>query len=775
MKVIFNQIFLKPTPFPSLTGTEFLFPCSALEERRRGTTRGRGAQAPCVGELLCVQSAQGNVAPAPRGARLAWARCPEWPRGLQGPISSVKGRHPVTMARLLARACCPKALPQAPRCSPGSVASQAWIHGPLTAYMPEAVAFPRPKDHQGLYKVSVEQGDTFWGALGRSRLTWITPFCSVQDCDLRQGRVSWFLGEQLNVAVNCLDRHVHVAPDKVALIWEKDEPGEEVRVTYRELLELTCRLGKTLKRQGVKRGDRVTIYMPPCPLAVASMLACARTGAVHAVVFAGFSAESLADRIRDAQSETVITVNQGLRGGKVIELKKTVDQAVKQCPGVKQVLVSMRTDSKVPMTALDVPLEEEMMKEDVCCEPAAMDSEDVLFLLYASGSTGKPKGLVHSQAGYLLFAALTHKYVFDYQDRDIFGCMADIGWITGHTYVVYGPLCNGGTTVLFESTPIHPNPGRYWETVERLKINQFYGAPTPIRLLLRYSNEWVKYDRSSLKVLGSVAEPINKEAWEWYFRVVGETWCPVVDTWWQTEKGGICISPRPSNPGAEILPGMAVRPFFGISPSLLDDKGNVLLENNISGALCISQAWPGMARTIYNDRKRFLETYLTPYPGFFFTGGGVYRTSEGYYQLTGQLDDIVNISRHHLGTVEDVVNHHVAVAESAVISYPHEIKGEGAYVFVVLKKNSGYTQETLAAELQELISKKIAKYAAPEYIQVTHRLPKTRSGNIMRQVLRKIVEDKASELGDLITLDDYEAVQQIIEGRKRLAEGQKTC
>ncbi|CAN8215387.1 unnamed protein product [Coccothraustes coccothraustes] len=639
--------------------------------------------------------------------------------------------------------------------------------------MPEAVAFPRPKDHQDLYKVSVEQSDIFWGALGRSRLTCRLTFHSVQDCNLCQGRVSWLLGGQLNVTVNCLDRHVHVAPDKVALIWEKDEPGEEVRVTYRELLELTCCLGNTLKRQGVKQGDRVTIFMLPCPLAVASMLACARIGAVHAVVFAGFSAESLADRIRDAQSETVITVNQGLRGGKIIELKKTVDQAVKQCPGL---LVSMRTTSKVPMTALDVPLEEEMMKENAYCEPAVMDSEDMLFLLYTSCSTGKPKGLVHSQAGYLLFAALTHKYVFDYQDRDIFGCVADIGWITGHTYVVYGPLCNGGTAVLFESTPVYPTLGRYWETVERLRINQFYGAPTAIRLLLRYGDEWVKkYDRSSLKMLGSVGEPINKEAWEWYFRVVGETRCPVVDTWWQTETGGICISPRPSNPGAEILPGMAMRPLFGISPSLLDDKGNVLLENNVSGALCISQTWPGMARTIYNDHKRFLKTYLTSYPGFFFPGDGVYRASEGYYQLTGRLDDIISISGHWLGTaeVENVVNHHVAVAESAVIGYPHEIKGEGAYVFVVLKKDSDYTQETLAAELQELISKKIAKYAAPDYVQVTNRLPKTCSGKIMRRVLRKIVEDKASELGDLTTLDDHEAVQQIIEGHEHLVERQK--
>uniref|UniRef100_A0A8C8SNF1 Acetyl-coenzyme A synthetase n=1 Tax=Pelusios castaneus TaxID=367368 RepID=A0A8C8SNF1_9SAUR len=677
------------------------------------------------------------------------------------------------MAWLLPRACCLKIYCQSSRGPFSSGIARAWSGGPLTAYMPEAVAFPGSRDHSGLYKMSVEQVDAFWGALGRNRLMWISPFHSVQDCNLQQGRVSWFLGGQLNVAVNCLDRHVHTAPNKVALIWEKDEPGKEVRITYSELLELTCRLGNTLKRQGVKRGDRVTIYMPPCPLAVASMLACARIGAVHAVVFAGFSSEALADRIRDAQSETVITVNQGLRGGKVIELKQTVDQAVKACPLVKRVLVSMRTEQNVPMSELDVPLEEEMMKEDVCCEPAVMESEDLLFLLYTSGSTGKPKGLVHSQAGYLLYAAITHKYVFDYHDGDVFGCVADIGWITGHSYVVYGPLCNGGTTVLFESTPVYPNPGRYWETVERLRINQFYGAPTAIRLLLRYGDEWVKrYDRSSLKILGSVGEPINKEAWEWYFNVVGDARCSVVDTWWQTETGGICISPRPSSPGDEILPGMAMRPLFGISPTLLDDKGNVLTQNDVSGALCISQAWPGMARTIYNDHKRFLETYLTPYPGFFFTGDGAYRTSQGYYQLTGRLDDVINVSGHRLGTaeLEDIVNQHGAVAESAVIGFPHEIKGEGAYVFIVLKKGTNVSQERLSSELKELVSKKIAKYAAPEYVQVTRRLPKTRSGKIMRRVLKKIVEDKADELGDLTTLDDHETVEEIIEGHKRLLQ-----
>ncbi|XP_077179342.1 acetyl-coenzyme A synthetase 2-like, mitochondrial isoform X3 [Paroedura picta] len=511
--------------------------------------------------------------------------------------------------------------------------------------------------------------------------------------------------------------------------------------------------------------------MPPCPMAVASMLACARIGAIHTVVFAGFSSVALAERIQDAQSETVITVNQGLRGGKVIELKQMVDEAVKLSPIVKRVFVSKRTEGTVPMTALDIPLEEAMMKEDVACEPAALESEDFLFLLYTSGSTGKPKGLVHSQAGYLLHTAITHKYVFDYHDGDVFGCVADIGWITGHSYVVYGPLCNGGTTVLFESTPVYPNPGRYWETVERLRINQFYGAPTAIRLLLRYGDDWVKkYDRSSLKILGSVGEPINKEAWEWYFNVVGDGRCPVVDTWWQTETGGICIAPRPSSPGAEILPAMAMRPLFGISPSLMDDKGNVLKQNDVSGALCISQAWPGMARTIYNDHQRFLETYLMPYPGHFFTGDGAYRTSKGYYQLTGRLDDVINISGHRLGTaeIEDVVNTHGAVAESAVIGCPHEIKGEGAYAFIVLKKGSVLSQESITSELRELISKRIAKYAVPEYVQVARRLPKTRSGKIMRRVLKKIVENKANELGDLTTLDDHEAVKEIIEGHKQL-------
>lgn len=443
----------------------------------------------------------------------------------------------------------------------------------VAACMPEAAGFDGVLDRAGLQEFSVSNTDSFWAAVARQRLSWISPFHTAQDCDLNRGKIKWFEGGKLNVSVNCLDRHVHTCPERVALIWERDEPGSEVKVTYRQLLEMTCRLGNLLRRHGVRKGDCVTIYMPSCPLAVASMLACARIGAAHNVVFAGFSAEALAERIRDAQSNTVITVNQGVRGGKVIELKKTVDVAVESCPTVQQVFVAMRTENPVVMTARDIDMEEEMLKEDVVCEPAVMDSEDVLFLLYTSGSTGKPKGLVHTQAGYLLYAALTHRYVFSYHDGDVFGCVADIGWITGHSYSVYGPLANGGTTVLFESTPIYPDPGRYWETVQRLKINQFYGAPTAIRLLLKYGDQWVhKYDRSTLKTLGSVGEPINTEAWEWYHRVVGDGRCPVVDTWWQTETGGICIAPRPSDPDAEIVPGMAMRPFFGIKPVLMDSE-----------------------------------------------------------------------------------------------------------------------------------------------------------------------------------------------------------
>ncbi|XP_063247822.1 acetyl-coenzyme A synthetase 2-like, mitochondrial isoform X3 [Prinia subflava] len=475
----------------------------------------------------------------------------------------------------------------------------------------------------------------FWADVARGWLRWDSPFHTAWQPGAPAGSARWFLGGRLNVSVNCLDQHVERSPNRVALIWERDEPGTAVHVTYGELLDLTCRLANTLKKYGIQKGDRVAIYMSVSPVSVAAMLACARIGAVHTVIFAGFSAESLAGRIVDSGCKAVITYNQGVRGGRTIELKATVDEAVKNCPSIKHVFVAQRTDKKVQMGDRDIPLEEEMTKADCTCIPESMDSEDTLFMLYTSGSTGKPKGVVHTQAGYLLYAALTHKYVFDYQQGDVFGCVADIGWITGHSYVVYGPLCNGATSVLFESTPVYPDPGRYWEVVQRLKINQFYGAPTAIRLLLNYGEEWVKkYDRSSLKVLGSVGEPINKEAWQWFHQVVGEGRCALVDTWWQTETGGICIAPRPSEEEAEIVPAMAMRPFFGIVPVLMDEKAD-----------------------------------------------------------------------------------HPEVPETAVVGYPHQIKGEGAFAFIVLKEQTACADH-IKEELRTIVASKIAKYAVPEHILV---------------------------------------------------------
>ncbi|NXG81425.1 ACS2L synthetase, partial [Stercorarius parasiticus] len=574
------------------------------------------------------------------------------------------------------------------------------------------------------------------------------------------------------LTVNCLDRHVEKSPNRVALIWERDEPGTAVHVTYRELLDLTCRLANTLKKYGIQKGDKVAIYMSVSPLSVAAMLACARIGAVHTVVFAGFSAESLAGRITDSGCKAVITYNQGVRGGRIIELKTTVDEAVKNCPSVKHVFVAQRTDNKVQMGDRDIPLEEEMAKASSACAPESMDSEDTLFMLYTSGSTGKPKGIVHTQAGYLLYAAVTHKYVFDYQQGDVFGCVADIGWITGHSYVVYGPLCNGATSVLFESTPVYPDPGRYWEVVQRLKINQFYGAPTAIRLLLNYGEEWVKkYDRSSLKTLGSVGEPINNEAWQWFYHVVGEGRCTLVDTWWQTETGGICIAPRPSEEKAEIVPAMAMRPFFGIVPVLMDENGKVIEGNDVSGALCIAQPWPGMARTIYGDHQRFVDAYFKAYPGYYFTGDGAYRTKKGYYQITGRMDDVINISGHRLGTaeIEDAMTDHPEVPETAVIGYPHKIKGEGAFAFVVLKEQTAHI-DRVKEELKTIVASKIAKYAVPDHILVVKRLPKTRSGKIMRRLLRKVVTEQSSDMGDVTTLDDPSVVKEILEAYQKYKE-----
>ncbi|XP_056147397.1 acetyl-coenzyme A synthetase 2-like, mitochondrial [Lampris incognitus] len=617
-----------------------------------------------------------------------------------------------------------------------------------------------------LRRLSVEEPEVFWGSVARERLRWIRPFQQVKDCDMSRGKVSWFLGGQLNVSVNCLDVHVEKHPERAALIWERDEPGTEVKVTYRELLEMTCRLANTLKSHGVRKGDRVAIYMPVSPTAVAAMLACARIGAVHTVVFAGFSSEALAGRIQDAECKVVLTCNQGVRAGRLFDLKSPVDTAVKSCPSVQHVFVSQRTTSPAPMGKLDVQLEEAMEKESAICPPEPMDSEDMLFMLYTSGSTGKPKGIVHTQAGYLLYTALTHQYVFDCQPGDVFGCVADIGWITGHSYVVYGPLCNGTTTMLFESTPVYPDPGRYWETVERLGINQFYGAPTAIRLLLKYDESWVrKYNRSSLRTLGSVGEPINHEAWDWFYNVVGDGRCPVVDTWWQTETGGICIAPRPAEQGAEIVPAMAMRPFFGIQPVLMGEEGRPVSGNDVSGALCLSQPWPGIARTIFRDHQRYMDVYFKAYPGHYFTGDGAYRSPEGYYQITGRMDDVINVSGHRLGTaeIEDALDEHPAVPETAVVSVSHDIKGEVPFAFVVLKDDASLEQMAVLEELRGLVASKIAKYAVPNHFLVVKRLPKTRSGKIMRRILRKIAMEQTDNLGDLSTLDDPSVITEIIQ------------
>uniref|UniRef100_A0A673XNA7 Propionate--CoA ligase n=1 Tax=Salmo trutta TaxID=8032 RepID=A0A673XNA7_SALTR len=588
--------------------------------------------------------------------------------------------------------------------------------------------------YKELYELSVKDPETFWGSIAKERLTWNKPFDQVRDCEITSGKINWFLGGQLNVSVNCLDVHVAKHPDRVALVWERDEPGTEVKVTYRELLETTCRLANTLKRHGVNKGDRVAIYMPVSPIAVAAMLACARIGAVHTVVFAGFSSEALAGRIQDAQCKAVITCNQGVRGGRFIDLKPTVDAAVKNCPTVQHVFVAQRTANPTPMGKLDIPLEEAMASESAQCAPEPMGSEEMLFMLHTSGSTGKPKGIVHTQAGYLLYAALTHQYVFDYHPGDVFGCVADIGWVTGHSYVVYGPLCNGATTVLFESTPVYPDPGRYWETVQRLGINQFYGAPTAIRLLLKYEESWVKkYDRSSLKTLGS-------------------------------ETGGVCIAPRPAEEGAEIVPAMAMRPFFGIQPVLMEEKGKPISGNDVSGALCIGQPWPGMARTIFGDHKRFVDAYFKPYPGHYFTGDGAYRSKEGYYQITGRMDDVINISGHRLGTaeIEDALDEHPAVPETAVIGISHDIKGEVPFAFVVLKEDPSLNHTAVVKELRGLVATKIAKYAVPDHFLVVKRLPKTRSGKIMRRILRKVAMEQTGDLGDVSTLDDPSVVTEII-------------
>jgi len=622
----------------------------------------------------------------------------------------------------------------------------------------------------------VEQPDTFWSGLARSRLTWSNDFHTGMNCSMETGQFRWFEGGKLNVSVNCVDRWAAEDPDRVALIWEKDEPGEAECVTYGQLLEMVCRLANVLSDAGVVSGDVVALYMPVSPLAVATMLATSRLGAVHNVVFAGFSAEALAARVRDAGARVIVTADEAVRGGKRIPLKATVDRAVKECKDVTRVLVMRRTGAEVPMMAgRDEWMEEAMTKVSAECPPTMVDSEHPLFLLYTSGSTGKPKGIGHSSAGYLLYAAVTHRHVFDFQPGDVFGCVADIGWITGHSYVVYGPLANGGTSLLFEPTPTYPDPGRYWSTVAAHQLTHFYGAPTAIRLLIRFGDEWVKsHNLSSLRVLGSVGEPLNQEAWQWFHQVVGGGQCDLVDTWWQTETGGVAIAPRPSSPGAPLRPGKPQRPMFGMDPVILDSDGLPLKGPSVSGALCLGTPWPGIARTVHGDHQRFVDTYFSTYKGYYFTGDGALRDEEGFYQITGRMDDVINVTGHRLGTaeVEDALMEHPAVAEAAVVGFPHEVKGEGVYAYVILKEGCEESMHglTLEADLRLLVKSKISGFAVPDFIQITTGLPKTRSGKIMRRILRKVAAGDTGDLGDTSTLAEPAVVNLIVENHWKLAK-----
>ncbi|MFC5697182.1 acetate--CoA ligase [Pseudomonas sp. GCM10022186] len=616
-----------------------------------------------------------------------------------------------------------------------------------------------------LYQQSVEQPDLFWGEQATSFLTWFKPWDQLHRSDLKKGEAEWFKGGKLNVAYNCIDRHLEQRGDQVAIIWEGDNPSESAQITYRKLYSHVTRLANVLKSRGVKKGDRVCIYMPMIPEAAYAMLACARIGAVHSVVFGGFSPDALRDRILDADCRTVITADEGVRGGKYIPLKQNVDKALKDCPNVSSVLVVQRTEGKIDwVEGRDLWYHEVLHGASEDCPPEWMDAEDPLFILYTSGSTGKPKGVLHTTGGYLLCAAMTHKYVFDYHDGDIFWCTADVGWVTGHSYIVYGPLANGATTLVFEGVPNYPDASRFWQVIDKHQVNIFYTAPTAIRALMREGESPVKKtSRASLRLLGSVGEPINPEAWEWYYNVVGDKRCPIVDTWWQTETGSILITPLP---GATTLkPGSATHPFFGVQPVLLDEKGKEI-EGAGSGVLAIKASWPSQIRSVYGDHKRMIDTYFSAYPGYYFTGDGARRDEDGYYWITGRVDDVINVSGHRIGTaeVESALVLHDAVAEAAVVGYPHDLKGQGIYAFVTPMKGLEPTED-LKKELLALVSKEIGSFAKPELIQWAPGLPKTRSGKIMRRILRKIACDELDNLGDTSTLADPSVVQNLIDKR----------
>jgi acetyl-CoA synthetase len=619
--------------------------------------------------------------------------------------------------------------------------------------------------YQALYRRSIEDPSGFWAEQAQQFVTWSRPWARVLDWDYQIPRIRWFEGAKLNVAYNCLDRHLASRGDRTAILWEADEPGETRSVSYRELFDAVCRFGNALKARGVGKGDRVAIYLPMVPEAAVAMLACARIGAVHSVVFGGFSPESLKDRILDSDCRVVITADEGFRGGRHVPLKANVDAALLACPRVHTAFVVRRTGRPIAwQTGRDLWYHETVAAADPECPPAEMDAEDPLFILYTSGSTGKPKGVLHTSGGYLVYAAITHRYAFDYHDGDIFWCTADVGWVTGHTYCVYGPLCNGATTLMFEGIPTHPNPGRFWEMVDRHRVNILYTAPTAIRALMAQGDAWVqKGRRTSLRVLGTVGEPINPEAWEWYYRVVGDGRCPIVDTWWQTETGGILISPLPG--AIAQKPGSATLPFFGVVPAIVDERGQVL-EGAADGMLVITRPWPGQMRTVYGDHQRFRDTYFARFPGCYFTGDGARRDTDGYYWITGRVDDVLNVSGHRLGTaeVESALVLHETVAEAAVVGFPHSIKGQGIYAYVTLM--SGVEpSEALRATLVGHVRQEIGAIAAPDVIQWAPGLPKTRSGKIMRRILRKVAANEIDALGDVSTLADSSVVEDLVRNR----------
>ncbi len=621
-------------------------------------------------------------------------------------------------------------------------------------------------EFEELYRESINNPDQFWAEQARNYLSWDKEWDVVKESDLAKGNISWFKGAKLNASVNCIDRHLENSGEKTAIIWEGDDPQDSLKINYKQLHKSVCRFANALKKRGISKGDRVCIYMPMIPEAAYAMLACARIGAIHSVVFGGFSPESLKDRILDSDCESVITADEGLRGSKKIPLKNNVDTALEDCPNVHSVFVVKRTNADVDWNdKRDVDYQEIIDSVPSECKAEPMDSEDPLFILYTSGSTGKPKGVLHTTGGYLLQASISHKLVFDYKDDEIYWCTADVGWVTGHSYIVYGPLVNAATTLMFEGIPTYPNASRFWEVIDKHKVNIFYTAPTALRALMAQGDENVKSSsRDSLRVLGTVGEPINPEAWEWYYKVVGDSKCPIVDTWWQTETGAMMITPLAGS--TPLKPGSATKPFLGIEPALLDENGKEI-EGEGSGNLVIKSSWPSQIRSVYGDHQRCIETYYSMYPGYYTTGDGARRDKDGYYWITGRVDDVLNVSGHRLGTaeVESALVLHETVAEAAVVGYEHEIKGQGIYCYVTLMLGEE-PSEDLKNDLIQLVAKEIGAIAKPDIIQWAPGLPKTRSGKIMRRILRKIASNEVNDLGDTTTLADPSVVEELIHNRE---------